>query len=221
MNVFRSLDQLLRKPDESHTLDPVVLLAGSILCYALYAVAAGFFQGGWAIGLAVLKIPLIILGSLVLCLPSLYVFTALSGANYTPRSFASALAGFCGVAGLVLLALMPVTWLFSVSTISLSFVVWLHIMVWLVTLAFAQRFLARTAVTARGAIGVWLVLLFFVSLQMTTYVRPVLWRGRNEPLFATGKKSFFGHFDDVVNWDPAPAVPAPTRAAAEAPERPR
>lgn len=200
MNMFRSLDHLLRRPDESNTLNPVALLAGAILCYLLYGVAAGFFQGGWGIGLAVMKIPLIILGSLALCIPSLYVFTALSGSDYSPRSFATAIAGFCGVAGLLLLALMPVIWLFSVSTISLSFVVWLHVTVWVITLFFAYRFLALTAPGARGAISVWLVLLFFVSLQMTTYVRPVLWRGADEPLFATEKKSFFGHLAEVTRW---------------------
>ena len=216
MNMFRSLDQLLRNPDESHTLNPFALLAGAILCYVLYGVASGFFQGGWSIGLAVMKIPLIILGSLALCVPSLYVFTALSGLEFTPRSFASALAGFCGVAGLLLLALMPVIWLFSVSTISMMFVVWLHVIVWLITLVFARRYLVRGAQAARGAITLWMVLLFFVSLQMTTYVRPVLWRAENEPLFATEKKSFFGHLGEVADWKPTR-----TRAAATAPEPPR
>ncbi len=216
MNVFRSLDQLLRKPDESHMLNPFALLLGAILCYVLYGVATGFFQGGWGIGLAVMKVPLIILGSLILCIPSLYVFTALSGTEYTPRTFLSALAGFCGIAGLLLLALMPVIWLFSVSTISMPFVVWLHVMVWIITLAFAQRYLMRTASRARGAIGIWMILLFFVSLQMTTYVRPVLWRRADEPLFATKKISFFGHIAEVADW-----TPTRPRAAAEAPAPPQ
>ena len=204
MNLFRSLDHLLRHPDDSETLNPIALLVGAVLCYVLYGVASGFFQGGTSIGLAVMKVPLIIVGSLVLCIPSLYVFTALSGAEYSARSFVSALAGFCGVAGLLLVALMPVIWLFSVSTISLAFVVWLHVMVWVVTLVFAFRFLARTAPGANGTLSVWLVLLFIVSLQMTTYVRPVLWRRANEPLFATEKKSFFGHLADVTKWKVSP-----------------
>ena len=213
MNLFRSMDQLLRHPDDTHAANPLALLAGAILCYVLYGVAAGFFQGGWSVGLAVLKVPLIILGSLALCVPSLYVFTALAGAELSPRAFVSAIAGFCGVAGLLLLALMPVIWLFSVSTISLAFVVWLHIAVWILTLGFARRFLARSAPVARGTIGLWLVLLFFVSLQMTTYVRPVLWRRADEPLFASEKKSFFGHLADVAKWKPT----SPTRAGAAAP----
>jgi hypothetical protein len=220
MNVIRSLDQLLRNPDESHSLNPFALLAGAILCYVLYGVATGFFQGGWGIGLAVMKVPLIILGSLALCVPSLYVFTALSGVEYTPRTFVSALAGFAGIAGLLLLALMPVIWLFSVSTISMPFVVWLHVMVWMITLVFAYRYLARTAARAGAAIGVWMVLLFFVSLQMTTYVRPVLWRRANEPLFAKEKISFFGHLVDVGEWTPT-RPPTPLQGAAAAPAPPR
>jgi hypothetical protein len=217
MNVFRSLDQLLRRPDESNALNPLALLAGAILCYVLYGVGSGFFQGGWSIGLAVLKVPLIILGSLALCVPSLYVFSALAGAEYSPRAFAIALSGFCGVAGLLLLALMPVIWLFSVSTISLAFVVWLHIFVWIVTLLFARRFLARTAPNAKVAISVWMVLLLFVSLQMTTYVRPVLWRADGEALFARKKESFFDHIADVAKWKPT----NPTRDAATVPAPPR
>lgn len=217
MTIFRSLDQLLRRPDESAALDPFALLAGAILCYALYGVGSGFFQGGWSIGLAVLKVPLIILASLALCVPSLYVFSVLAGAESSPRAFAVTLSGFCGIAGLLLLALMPVVWLFSVSTISLAFVVWMHIAVWIVTLVFARRFLARTAPNASFEMGMWLVLLFFVSLQMTTYVRPVLWRADGEALFATEKKSFFGHIADVAKW--TPKNPTPGAVAAPAPPR--
>ena len=215
--MLRSLDALLRRPEEARGANPVALLSGAVLCYVLYGLAAGFFQGGWSLGLAVMKVPLIILGSVALCIPSLYVFSALAGADYTPRTFATAVAGFCGVAGLLLLALMPVIWLFSVSTISLGFVVWLHLFVWIVTLGFARRFLAQSAPGTGGTTALWLVLLFFVSLQMTTYVRPVLWRHAKEPLFATEKKSFFEHIDDVMTEGISP--PTPTAAAAPAPPR--
>lgn len=38
-------------------------------------------------------------------------------------------------------------------------------------LAFGRQFLARTAKASRGVTSMWLVLLFFVSLQVTTYVQ--------------------------------------------------
>lgn len=203
MNVLRSMDELLKKPESALTAHPFALLAGAIACYGLYGLAAGFFQGGWSIALAVTKVPLILLASTALCLPSLYVFFGLTGAEFTPRTFSVTVAGFSGITGLILLALMPVIWLFSVSTLSLAFVVWLHLLVWLTALGFGREFLVRCAGPARKVIGLWLVLLFLVSLQMTTYLRPVLWRADGAAVFTTQKKSFFGHLVDVFEWDGA------------------
>jgi hypothetical protein len=208
MSVLRSMDQLLKKPESAMTAHPFALLGGAIGCYVLYGAATGFFQGGWALGLAVMKVPLIILASLVLCLPSLYVFTGVAGANLSARTFSALVAGFCGITGLIFVALMPVIWLFSVSTLSLTFVVWLHIFVWVTALVFGRQFLVRATPQGQAAIGLWLVLLFIVSLQMTTYVRPVLWRSGGSPLFATEKKSFFGHMGDVLDWRAPPPAKA-------------
>ena len=116
--------------------------------------------------------PLIIIGSLALCIPSLYVFTALSGAELDAHAFAKALAGFAGIAGLILIALMPVIWLFSVSTISLTFVVWMHLFAWLVALVFGQRFLI-SACGANRAAGLWLTLVLLVSLDWKPAVKPI------------------------------------------------
>ena len=214
MHMFRSLNSLLKRPDDAakdHAAAPSILI-GALFCIVIYAVAAGFFQGGTAIALAALKIPLIVFGSVLLCIPSLYIFTALAGSDLSAREFVSAVAGFCGVASLILIALMPVTWLFSVSTLSIGFMIWLHVLVWMTALAFGQRWLKRTAPSGRSAIGLWLVLLFMVSLQMTTYLRPVLWRPSGAPLFALEKQSFVQHLYDATNWKPAPPEPLPRRA---------
>jgi len=199
MTLFAALDDLLRN---RNTNRPFLLFFGAILCYVAYGVAAGFFQGGAQIGVALIKVPLILLGSLALCIPSLYVFTALSGTQLDARGFAKALAGFAGIAGLILIALMPVIWLFSVSTISLGFVVWLHVFAWLTALAFGRQFLVSAFGAASRAAGLWLVLMLLVSLQMTTYLRPVLWRDAGQPLFAREKLSFFSHLAEVAKWNP-------------------
>jgi hypothetical protein len=217
MKVFRSMDALLKKPDTALAAHPFVLLTGAIGCYVLYGLASGFFQGGWSLALAVAKVPLIILASTAICLPSLYVFAGLAGAELSARTFAATVAGFCGITGLILLALMPVIWLFSVSTLSLAFVVFLHVLVWVVALWFGRQFLRRAVDAARPVIGIWLVLLFVVSLQMTTCMRPVLWRSADAPLVDSEKKSFFGHLHDVVEWKPT--APSPNAAAAPAPPR--
>lgn len=214
MSIFASMNELMKDPDARPSAPR--LLIGAALCVAIYATAAGFFQGGSSVALAALKMPLILFGSVLLCIPSLYILTTLSGATYTPREFGAAVAGFCAIAGLILLALMPVTWLFSVSTLSLGFVVWLHILVWMTALVFARRLLIRTASTARGAVGFWLVLLFLVSLQMTTYFRPVLWRSPGAPLIELEKRSFFAQVEAVADWKPPAPAPLPRRGITNA-----
>jgi len=207
MTLFTALDDLLRNRNASR---PVALFFAAILCYVAYGAATGFFQGGAQIAIAVLKVPLIILASLALCIPSLYVFTALSGTELDVRGFTRALAGFAGIAGLILIALMPVIWLFSVSTISLVFVVWLHVFAWAVALTFGRQFLLRAFGAGNRAAGLWIALVLLVSLQMTTYLRPVLWRQAGEPLFAKEKLSFFSHLAEVAKWEaPKPIAATP------------
>jgi len=208
MNVITALNELLKRPadtmghaDQRPPSHSYLLLGGAVACYVLYGAAAGLFQGGWSVAIAILKVPLIITASLLLCIPSLYVFTTLAGADYTPRAFAAGLAGFSGIVGLILVALMPIVWLFTVSSISLSFVVWMHVIVWAIALVFAARFLARTASTVSSAVTLWVILIFFVSLQMTTTLRPVLWSGNGEPLFGNARESFFEHLGEVAKWD--------------------
>jgi hypothetical protein len=217
MTILSAMNRLLKTPDASmaeanarpgqHCFE---LLAGALLCFVAYAGAAGMFQGGASIALAILKIPLIVLASVALCVPSFYVFTALAGADYTPRQLAALLSGFCGIAGLLLLGLMPVIWVFSISSRSLLFVVWMHIVLWVMTVLAARHYLVRiTGKAAAMAIGCWIVIVFFVSLQMTTSLRPVLWRASNQPLFTSTKLSFFEHLGRVWDWqEPKGGAPA-------------
>jgi hypothetical protein len=184
-----------RERDESGPQRSALRLAlGSLLALAAYGAAAGIFQGGDTIALAAFKAPLIVVTSLALCLPSLYVFAALAGATISGRLFVLLVAGFAGMVALLLVGLLPIAWLFSVSSRSLPFVVWLHLLAWLIAACFGVRFLSRGLEgRAAGALRMWLVLFLVVSFQVTTFLRPVLWRPAGEDLFASGKMSFFEH----------------------------
>ncbi len=122
-----ALDELLRRPQailhrqrrDGQSL--LYLAAGAFLCCVLYGAASGVFQGGGQILVAALKAPLIILVSLALCAPSFYVLSSLAGIEVSPRWLAATLVGLAGMLGLLLVALMPVSWLFSVSSRSLAF----------------------------------------------------------------------------------------------------
>jgi hypothetical protein len=176
------------------------LLVGSVLAYILYGAVAGLFQGGAQVAIAALKVPLIILASLVLCAPSFYVFGTLAGAELSGRRFLGLMAGFGGMLALILMGLLPVAWLFTVSSSSLLFVVFVQVLVWSVALAFAFRFLlsAMAEPRARGALVLWILLFAIVSCQFTTYIRPVLWREPGAPMVETGKLFFLEHLAEVA-----------------------
>jgi hypothetical protein len=212
-----AFDELLKSPQRllaravaaSPQRSALRLAIGSLLALAAYGAAAGIFQGGDTIMLAAVKTPLIVALTLVLCLPSLYIFAALAGAAIPQRLFVLLVAGFAGMLSLLLVGLLPIAWLFSVSSRSLPLVVWLHLLAWLVAVCFGVRFLSR-GLEGRVAIAlrIWLFLFLVVSFQVATFLRPVLWRSRDEGLFATGKMSFFEQLGHVYKVRTAPAKPA-------------
>jgi hypothetical protein len=205
---FGSVNELLTRPLNlierargGGEVSPLRLLAGSVVAYAFYGAAAGFFQGGEQIAVAALKAPLVILFALLLCLPSLYVFSAVGGAEWTRRSFLAVVAGFAGTLALVLLALLPVSWLFSMTSRYLSSAVVFQLLLWIFALALAWRFLGQSlrAVGAGGGLKLWLLLFCVVSLQTVTFLRPILERKEGAPIFVSGKKSFLEHFGEIFD----------------------
>ena len=148
--------------------------------------------------IAAAKAPIVVLATAALCVPSLYVFGLLAGASLTRKRLAVVLAGFLGLVGLVLIGLLPIEWLFSVSSSSLAFVVWLHLILWGMALIFGGRFLhAALPEVHPGALMLWLVLFCAVSFQVVTFMRPVLWRAPGEPIVEHGKLFFIDHFVKV------------------------
>jgi hypothetical protein len=171
----------------------------ALACLAGYGALAGFFEGGGAVALAALKLPLVGVVALVLCLPSFVVFLMVAGEERRPRELAAAAAGFAAVVGLFLLALGPVAWLFSVSSRSLGFVVVLHVMVLVTALGFGLRFVRQVLGTRGGrrAAVLWTAMLFVVVLQVAAYLGPVL--GADGSVLELRRESFLARFGRVVD----------------------
>jgi hypothetical protein len=207
-SVLSTLDELLRKPDagfaRARSGAPVGawairVFAGSVGCCVLYGAGSGFFAGGAQIGIAAVKVPIIVAWSVLLCLPSLYVFGLLAGAALTRARFIVTLTGFVGMLALVLVGLLPIEWLFSVSTQSLAFAVWLHLVLWAIAVVFGARFLrAALPEMPASAVALWLVLFCVVCFQVTTFMRPTLWREPNAPMIEHGKLFFLDHLTQAL-----------------------
>src|SRR5258706_3013332 len=92
----------LRQPGAGRLIAAMILI--SILCSLVYGVVAGTFSQGIQLWAAPLKIAGGLLFSALICLPSLYIFTCLSG---SPARF-SAICGL--VSGLLLFVIIRVLW---------------------------------------------------------------------------------------------------------------
>jgi hypothetical protein len=73
--------------------------------------------------------------------------------------------------------------------------VWLHLALWGIAVIFGARFLrAALPEVPLGARLLWLALFCVVSFQVTTFMRPTLWREPNAPVLEHGKLFFLDHF---------------------------
>ena len=173
------------------------LLTVAVACHAVFGIAIGLFAG-WPVAIMdVIKVPLVALCSLLLCFPSLYVFACVAG---SPLSISQTFALGCSclaMIGLLLVGLAPVAWLFAVSTENLPFIVILTLLIWLVAVSFAARYVGKLRSNPlfqrQGGIKMWFLILIVVTLQMTTCMRPML--GKPGSGWWTGGKQFFlSHF---------------------------
>lgn len=158
MRGFRELDRVLRgaaAPAPGETALPIPLgplCAVNAALAALYGVCMGFFgvfgrvEPDFRFLLAdAVKVPLLLLLTLVVTFPSLYVFNALVGSRLGALDLARLMAATIGVLVAVLAAFGPIVAFFSVTTTSYPFIVILNVVVFTVAAGFAVTFLLRTA----------------------------------------------------------------------------
>ena len=183
----------------------VLWFATGLACHAVFGIAIGLF-GGWPVAVMdAVKMPLVGLCSLLLCFPSLYVFSCVAG---MPLSLSQSLAlgGACfAMTGLILVGLAPVAWLFAVSTSSFGFVVVLTFLLWLVAIGFTGRFTdklrAAPLFQRQAGLKLWFVILLLVTLQMTTCMRPMLAKPGERGWWTSEKQFFLAHFVHALDAD--------------------
>jgi hypothetical protein len=175
------------------------LLVIAAVCGLIYGVVVGTFSRGdalyqfWA---APVKVSLGLLISALICLPSLYIFSCLSGSQARLVEVFGLLAGLLALTTILLIGFAPVAWVFSESTKSLPAISALHLVFWLIATYFGLRFLSRgfahLSAETDAALKVWILIFLLVAMQMTTALRPMVGTGAS---FLPVEKKFF-----VTHW---------------------
>ena len=179
------------------------MLAVSVVCILVYGLVVGSFSKGDQLWAAPLKIASGMLISALICLPSLYIFTCLSGSQARLAEIFGLLCGLLLLMTMLLIGFAPVAWLFSESTDSITWMGILHLTFWFIATFFGLRFLenAFTHSRARTSAGLntWIIIFVLVVLQMTTALRPLV--GTSKTLLPTEKKFFLSHWgDNLSHW---------------------
>ena len=123
----------------------IIILAMSYgLCMGLFAVFGEKGPTPLQVVASMIKVPLLFYLTLLVTLPSLYVFNALVGSRLTLSGVVRLLIASVGVNVTVLASLGPIVAFFSVCTTSYPFMLLLNVVVFAVAGLFGLRFLLQT-----------------------------------------------------------------------------
>lgn len=193
------LSYQLRQPGAGRLIGQMLLV--TVVCSLVYGVVAGTFSGGTQLWAAPAKIAGGLILSAAICLPSLYIFTCLSGSRARFVEVCGLLTGLLMLMTILLIGFAPVAWIFSQSTDSVDWMGGLHLVFWCVATAFGVRFLkqgfSRTEARSQAGVNIWILIFMLVALQMTTALRPIV--GKSETFFPVEKKCFIAHWVDCLS----------------------
>lgn len=204
-----ALGALLKRPGsliyQLHQSGSGRLLVGlavvTVFCLAFYGGIIGSFSGGHQWWAAPIKTVSGTFLSALICIPSLYIFTCLSGAEVRLGPLCGVLLGTLCLNSLLLVGFAPVAWVFSQSTESVHFMGTLHLMFWAVSMVFALRLLSLlltfVGTVERNYLRLWFVVFLLVCLQMTTALRPFV--GTAKTFLPTKKLFFLAHWGEGDN----------------------
>lgn len=188
--MWRFLDragQLLRGPEEGdrRTWSGVGKRAGlTLVCGAVYGAAMGSFGGvsgdrPWQIVISAAKVPLLLLTTFAISLPSFFVLNTLLGVRSDFPTAVRALAGGQAWLTVVLAALAPYTLLWYASFADYGWAQLFNGLMFAVATFAAQGVLRRwyRPLIARNArhrwlLRAWLIMYTFVGVQMAWVLRP-------------------------------------------------
>lgn len=190
----------LRQPGGGYLI--LAMLVIGVLCSLVYGFVAGTFSGGTQLWAAPVKIAGGLLFAAAICLPSLYIFACLGGAQARLVEIAGLVAGLVALLSILLVGFAPVAWVFSQSTESLPAMGALHLAFGLIACFFGLRFLSAgfRLYSAESSSGVnfWIVIFLLVALQMTTALRPIIGKADRFLPGPTQKKFFVSHWADCL-----------------------
>jgi hypothetical protein len=181
----RTLDTVIKRPGEiSYAIlesksTPIRfhLLAIFMLCALSYGLIMASFSGGMQWVSTPARLLAGWLFSALICLPSLHVFSSLSGGRQSLLDAAGVVLQSMTLHAIIMLAFSPVIWLFSQSTDGVLFMGVLHLCAWFISAIFALSIIKNAFLVYNGIqsyLWLWTTIFVLVSMQMSATLRPLV-----------------------------------------------
>jgi len=212
MNYFSTVISLLRDRDEflSEIHQGVrlkskmtALMISSFCFFSLYGAIVGAFHSPLQVLSSAIKLPALYLITLIVCLPTLYIFNVLFGAKQSIAQHFTYLLTAISVIALLLCGFAPVTLFFLITVNDYHFFLLLNVLIFAITGILGVSFLYQVmkpiapddkaqGVKIRTTIlRFWLVLYGFVGSQLGWTLRPFFGYPGQFELFRPREGSFF------------------------------
>lgn len=212
MNYFSTVIILLR--DRKEFLEEIyqgiglkskiaALLISSSCFFALYGAIVGAFHSLPQVASSAIKLPALYLITLLICLPTLYIFNALFGSKQTIGQHFTYLLTAVSVIAILLCGFAPVTLFFLVTVNNYSFFLLLNVAIFALTGILGVSFLYQVMKpisdnegdqgikVRKNILRFWLVLYGFVGSQLGWTLRPFFGSPGQFELFRPREGSFF------------------------------
>lgn len=219
MNYFSTVVTLLR--DRQSFLEEIhdgvrlkskmsALMLSSFCFFAVYGAIIGAFHSPLQILSSAIKLPALYLITLLVCLPTLYIFNALFGSKQSIAQHFTYLLTAVSVISILLCGFAPVTLFFLITVNDYSFFLLLNVAIFALTgilgVSFLYQVMRPIADGDEGAkirtsiLRFWLVLYGFVGSQLGWTLRPFFGSPGQFELFRPREGSFFsGVWNALLN----------------------
>lgn len=179
------------------------LLISSCCFFALYGSIIGAFHSPLQVLSSAIKLPALYLITLLVCLPTLYIFNVLFGSKQSIGQHFTFLLATISVIAILLMGFAPVTLFFLITVNDYNFFLLLNVAIFTLTGILGVSFLYQIMKpvadgdTAQGIkvrtniLRFWLILYGFVGSQLGWTLRPFFGSPGHFELFRSREGNFF------------------------------
>ena len=175
---------------------------------AIYGAALGAYSLNFQIPSSAIKVPLLLLGTIAICLPALFTFNVLLGSKLAFKQTLAVLLVANYLISLILVSLASILLFFVVSTPNTRFIFGLNLVFFVIAGLMGVSVLWRGIkyLTKRSKatynptiIQVWSLIYIFVGTQLSWLLRPFIGTGSHFAIFRNIEGNFYSSVFNVIH----------------------